>query len=205
MPNALVIDSSMLAFDLADASPPCAFGRPDFEDKENIPPNVYRARKGGGGGGAPKRRAKGATTKRKAKAEAPAATSANVPTTRSNSAKALRPPESACSKAKFKVRGLPRTPARATHRARSPLAHRSLTAAPPAPPQPLAGVRPPSNISPPFEHAMQRHAQYAERAHVARERGASALARDAKEQTRLRDPATADAAIASLIGKARMM
>ena len=75
----------------------------------------------------------------------------------------------------------------------------------PAPPQPLAGVRPPSNISPPFEHAMQRHAQYAERAHVARERGASALARDAKEQTLLRDPATADAAIASLIGKARMM
>ena len=97
------------------------------------------------------------------------------------------------------------TPARATHHARSPLAHRSLTAAPPAPPQPLAGVRPPSNISPPFEHAMQRHAQYAERAHVARERGASALARDAKEQTLLRDPATADAAIASLIGKARMM
>ena len=199
MPNALVIDSSMLAFDLADASPPCAFGRPDFEDKENIPPNVYRARKGGGAGGAPKRRAKGATTKRKAKAEAPAATSANVPTTRSNSAKALRPPESACSKAKFKVRG--RAP-------RTKLARRSLTsltAAPPAPPQPLAGVRPPSNISPPFEHAMQRHAQYAERAHVARERGASALARDAKEQTLLRDPATADAAIASLIGKARMM
>ena len=204
MPNALVIDSSMLAFDLADASPPCAFGRPDFEDKENIPPNVYRARKGGGAGGAPKRRAKGATTKRKAKAEAPAATSANVPTTRSNSAKALRPPESACSKAKFKVRGLDDARARHTPRlltARSP----PLTAAPPAPPQPLAGVRPPSNISPPFEHAMQRHAQYAERAHVARERGASALARDAKEQTLLRDPATADAAIASLIGKARMM
>jgi len=47
---------------------------------------------------------------------------------------------------------------------------------------------------------MQRHAQYAERAAAASERGPSAVARDAKEQLKLRDPATADAAIASVIG-----
>ena len=130
MPNAIVIDSSMLALDLADRSPPCALGSVDYADKENIPPNAYRARKGGGGtNGAPKRRTK-ATTKRRAAREAAPTAAAAATTTRSTSAKAVRPPEGAVTKAKFKARGPPDAP-RAPRRPHHPSDPRTSAHLPP--------------------------------------------------------------------------
>ena len=192
MPNARVIDSHRCSRSTWRTQPPCARSAAPTSRTRRIFLRTCTAHaRAAAPGGAPKRRAKGADRwpAAEAKAEAPAATSANVPTTRSNSATPRSGrPRAPARRAKFIVRGLPRTPARAAPRS---LAARSPRSPPQAPRLSQPGrqrAAAEQHAGPPFD-AMQRHAQYAS-ARTSREPALRMLANFAKEQTLLRDPAT---------------